>query len=290
MFFSQGTQEVPTGIFGTTTEVKRALDVSDISDVEVDLRGEASAPGSIGSNEPVDTLRKDLLGTEHRRANGYIGKTSEVQWLQQLEAQIDRSGDAGETSSSFASSSEGQVKRQGSMSRSRARGPLGGSEDFTYNLDDTADIVFEHVDPFELPVQYVAEALVHSYIQSVHENFPLLAISTFVRQFNHLFSGSIGASKLNLSVKWRVMLNLVLAIGAKYSHKIRAPWRADSRDHTIYVSRARLLGLNGEPIVTHSDEEQIQILGLLTIYYMAIHNVSRYVKRADRDAVVIALH
>jgi hypothetical protein len=44
--------------------------------------------------------------------------------------------------------------------------------------------------------------------------------------------------------KWRAQMNLLLAIGAKYSHLFGAEWRGDERDHLVYMTRAiRLLGL-----------------------------------------------
>lgn len=39
-------------------------------------------------------------------------------------------------------------------------------------------------------------------------------------------------------------MNLLFAIGAKYSHLIDADWAGDERDHLVYMTRAvHLLGL-----------------------------------------------
>jgi hypothetical protein len=39
-------------------------------------------------------------------------------------------------------------------------------------------------------------------------------------------------------------MNLIFAIGAKYSHLVGAKWKGDERDHLLYMTRAvRLLGL-----------------------------------------------
>lgn len=39
-------------------------------------------------------------------------------------------------------------------------------------------------------------------------------------------------------------MNIVFAIGAKYSHLIGADWKGDERDHLVYMTRAvQLLGL-----------------------------------------------
>lgn len=42
----------------------------------------------------------------------------------------------------------------------------------------------------------------------------------------------------NFSPVWRAQLNLIFAIGAKFSHTIDADWAADTRDHLIYMKRA----------------------------------------------------
>lgn len=50
--------------------------------------------------------------------------------------------------------------------------------------------------------------------------------------------------------KWRAQMNLVFAIGAKYSHFISAGWRGDERDHLVYMTRAvRLLGLSNTVMI-----------------------------------------
>jgi hypothetical protein len=44
-------------------------------------------------------------------------------------------------------------------------------------------------------------------------------------------------------MQWRAQMNLLLAIGAQYSHLIGAAWRGHERDHTMYMLRAiNLLG------------------------------------------------
>lgn len=55
-------------------------------------------------------------------------------------------------------------------------------------------------------------------------------------------------------------MNLLFAIGAKYSHFIGAEWRGDERDHLIYMTRAvHLLGLkNTIMIISGPDLELVQ--------------------------------
>lgn len=57
------------------------------------------------------------------------------------------------------------------------------------------------------------------------------------------FHGLEDGSPKILPNKWRAILNLIFAIGAKYSDLTKAKWRGDDRHHLIYFTRARMLGL-----------------------------------------------
>jgi hypothetical protein len=63
---------------------------------------------------------------------------------------------------------------------------------------------------------------------------------------------------------WRAQMNLILAIGAKYSHLTEAEWRGDDRDHLIYMLRAtHLLGLKDTiMIIAGPDLRLVQAVSL----------------------------
>lgn len=56
-------------------------------------------------------------------------------------------------------------------------------------------------------------------------------------------------------------MNLVFAIGARYSHLVDAEWRADDRDHLVYMWRAvHLLQLQQMRTLTlHPEQRLIQV-------------------------------
>jgi hypothetical protein len=60
--------------------------------------------------------------------------------------------------------------------------------------------------------------------------------------------------------KWRARMNIVFAIGAKYSHLIGADWKGDERDHLVYMTRAvQLLGLKDTVnLISGPDLEVVQ--------------------------------
>jgi hypothetical protein len=90
-------------------------------------------------------------------------------------------------------------------------------------------------------------------------------------------------------------MNLVFAIGARYSHLIGAERRADDRDHLVYMSRAvHLLELQSvNTLVAQPDQALIQAFGLLSFYYLTIGHVSKawyMIGIALRHAQAAGLH
>ena len=145
---------------------------------------------------------------------------------------------------------------------------------FTYYIDDESLNLDHIIDPHELPTPGTANLLLDCYHSTVHNSFPILptlALHEFRRYFKQLSDGHPS----RLSPKWQAMLNLILAIGAKYSHLIKADWRGDERDYITYQTRARAYGLNEFALTNHPDIPQIQITGLLSFYYLSVGHISR---------------
>jgi hypothetical protein len=79
-----------------------------------------------------------------------------------------------------------------------------------------------------------------------------------------------------IPLKTRAQINLLFAIGAKYSHLIGATWAGEKDDHLEYMARAiRLLGL----------KETIMILSEPDI--QMVHAVSSY--QPSLDSIVILI-
>jgi hypothetical protein len=114
----------------------------------------------------------------------------------------------------------------------------------TFYLDSDDLKVDVTVDPYELPPPERAEKLFDCYMQTMHTSFPILP-DVFDKQFQD-FNDSVKQNRpYQVPAEWQAILNLVLAIGAQYSHLTQAEWRADEKDHLVYMTRAtRILGLN----------------------------------------------
>lgn len=211
--------------------------------------GEAHITGSVGSNEDLDYLDEDLLRTRESRETGFVGQNSEVQWLRSVQRQSQYAeGEpyglpygppgVGEHASNERSKALHERREQAGSA------PIQHVTDATFYLDSDNIELDMAVNPYELPDPKTAEQLFHCYMSTVHTTFPLLP-SSFEDQARR-FIGSLKQGKaFKVPDRWRALLNLVFAIGAKYSHLIRAEWKGDERDHLVYMTRAsQLLGMN----------------------------------------------
>lgn len=145
----------------------------------------------------------------------------------------------------------------------------------TYYLDHQSIELEFQVDPYGIPTKDVAEQLLSAYMEKVHNSFPILPRKLFEGQCRKYFEALRFGNAPRLNTKWQAILNLVFAIGAKYSHLVKPSWEADARDHLIYRARACSLSWNESSVKQHPDLPQIQIVGLLAFYYLSVGQVSR---------------
>lgn len=227
---------------------------------------DTDADDNMNNTDILDLLDEDLLRDEQARATGFVGKTSEVQWLRSVMLQLERR--TNDIATQFA-------ERPGSSAY--MIGSIDQVSSFSFYMDsEPIDLDF-YGDVYELPSPDIAERLLNCYETTLHSSYPILpkkALDGFRQYFVAMSNGQ--SSRLN--PKWQAILNLVFALGAKYSHLVQAAWQADERDHLIYYSKVRLLGMTDIPLVSHPDVPQIQVAGLLAFYYLSIGQISRYVK------------
>ncbi|ORY07939.1 fungal-specific transcription factor domain-domain-containing protein [Clohesyomyces aquaticus] len=241
----------------------------DGDDSKVSNGGVASGSGSMDvvDAESHDLLEEDLTRDDETRATGFVGKASEVQWLRSVKLQLNRTEE--ETSDR------------------RPSYGLGGKEQvssFNFYLDVHDNDNDYLMDSAELPTPETANHLLQCYLSTVHDSFPILPKGELEARFK---------DPGRLSQKWQAILNMVFAIGAKYSHLVRASWQADERDHYIYETRARSFGLSEATLSSHPDIPQIQMLGLLAFYYASVGKISRawvIIGLALRFACALGLH
>lgn len=223
---------------------------------DVDL--EPSSPSSIGSLEAIDRVEEDLNRGENVRATGYIGKNSEISWMQRVQREsIQRA--RGEPGMYEGEPQERQY------------------EDFainavSYHLDDLDINLFGPVDKYKMPTREVAEKFFEDYLITVHPFHPIINRPLFTSQFKYFFDNSARPGD-----RWLAILNMIFAIAAKHSHLIQASWRSnDMHDHLLYFTRARYLSMTDDDLFSHPDLQQVQVEGLMAFYLLSTDQINRY--------------
>ncbi|KAF2134944.1 hypothetical protein P153DRAFT_362657 [Dothidotthia symphoricarpi CBS 119687] len=260
---------------------KRSRRHSSPGDGGGDSFGEANVTASVGSNEDLDYLEEDLLRSRQSRETGYVGQNSEVQWLRTVSRHAERAtsepfgmpyGPPGNSRNAFDERSNALHERR----RTSKTGSMQNVTDSTFYLDsDNMEIDFP-VDPYDLPDLETAERLIDCYMSTVHTSFPIIP-SSFEDQLRRFIQSAKQHKTFEVPVKWRALMNLIFAVGARYSHLIGAEWRGDERDHRIYMARAvHLLELkNTIMFISGPDLLLVQTTGLLSLYFLVIGHVSR---------------
>ncbi|KAI4953081.1 hypothetical protein J4E86_006620 [Alternaria arbusti] len=238
--------------------------------------GEALVTASVGSNEDLDFLDEDLMRNHESRETGYMGQNSEVQWLRSVQRQAERGnsdpqgqryGPPGASSAAIDERSEALHER-----RQNARpGSMQHITDATFYLDGDDIEVDIAVDPHEMPGPDIAEKLFDCYLGTVHGTFPLMP-ANFEDQFRRYIQSLRYRNPYQIPPQWRATMNLLFAIGAKYSHLIGAEWRGDERDHLVYMTRAvQLLGLKDTiSFLAAPSLGRVQATGTLAFYFLVI--------------------
>lgn len=253
------TSTVSSGVDrGNDPEVDRAMDAE--AEGEIDSEGGRGSPGLArrGSTKSLGHVDEDFNRTAASRATGFMGKNSELTWMQRLKKEADVSPGFDEEVMLMSHSASLQDNPQHPINES------------TYHCDDLSMLVLDHVEPYEVPPRQIADLLFERYLDTVHPAFPIIGKTTFLDQYRTYYSKNIQAG-----ANWLAILNLIFAIGAKYSRLIQADWGGEEGDDLTYFTRARLLGFNTDSILDHAGLQSVQIAGLMAFYLSAINQINR---------------
>ncbi|MCJ1462086.1 hypothetical protein MMC07_000686 [Pseudocyphellaria aurata] len=222
-----------------------------------------------GSMESLDHINEDFNLSLKTRATGFIGKNSELTWIQRLKKETANNFDADdEAKPTLQADDDRNPTSLHPEFRSADTNPIHES---TYHCDDLTISIPDFVDPNDVPPRPIADELFRVYLDTVHPSFPIIGRINFISQYQRF----IEAPTINTGDSWKAILNLIFAIGAKYSHLVQAEWRGDERDHLIYFTRARMLGFNADSVLGHSDLQNVQITGLMSFYLTATNQINR---------------
>ncbi|KAI2788380.1 hypothetical protein POX_e06395 [Penicillium oxalicum] len=218
---------------------------------------------SIGSLEAIDRVEEDLNRTEHTRATGFMGKSSEISWMQRVQREAEQ------RARGYAGIVEPHPDKN---EETRDRFALHA---LNYHLDDLDISVPEPVERYDVPPRHLADRLFDDYLDTVHPFFPIISKPLFRAQYQTFFDSFRRPNAPRPGDKWLAILNTIFAIAAKHAHLVDAPWRGDVDDHLVYMTRARLLSLNAEVLFSHPDLQQVQVESLIAFYLLASDQINR---------------
>jgi hypothetical protein len=250
------------------------------SPISNEAEGEAIISADTGSNGDTDVVDADILHDKTTLSTGFVGQGSEVQWLRHLKEQAAHPkevsinhegpyGPPGSTSQASLQRMEALKKRQ-----ERNSGTAVAPSTCSFYLDDEElDVDFQVIST-DVPPFDTAQKLVDCYMTTVQDDFPILDRRAFLAEFQSYY-GPTGGVLSGVSPRWLAILNLVFAIGARYSHLIELEWQADERDHLVYQSRAYSLTINEPIVVSMPNVHQVQLTALLSFYFLVLGRVNR---------------
>lgn len=244
--------------------------------------GESLVSAEVGSTGSMDHIKEEINADNSPYPIGYMGKSSEVAWIQRVAKQLAEEADQDlhpgngpgtrtKTSSRTSSYSCPSAKR-----RSYDSAVVDEEYQFqtpAYHLDDlSVSIAGGQVDPYLLPDRKVADQLIETYFTTFHPSFPIVSKQLFMEQYDTFFDECFpsGSSK-----RWLAMLNLKFAIGALYAKLINAEWKGSDAEHLKYFGRARLLCLDERSMLEVADLQQVQVIGLTAMYLLASNQTNR---------------
>jgi hypothetical protein len=215
------------------------------------------------NSKSMDTADQVMHKDQDTFTTGFIGGASEVQWLR-----------------SIAATKAMQADKRARATAPHWRDSIVGSDQQPSPLsfwmdEENVDVDF-FIDLYELPPLETAERLLSCYIAKVHESFPILSHKALEHQIQEYYRRVEAGNPPHIDTKWLAILNLVFAIGAKYSHLIEASWRGEEKDHLVYQNRARALCPDDFFVTSICDLSQVRILGLLAFYWLSVGQISRY--------------
>ncbi|KAI9035128.1 Zn(II)2Cys6 transcription factor, partial [Aspergillus affinis] len=229
-----------------------------------------SSPSSVGSLEANDCVEEDLNRSPGARATGYMGKNSEITWLRKVQ------GEAQEYSRQSTGLPEDEDETENTLPA------------VNYHLDQLEISVPGPVQVYQMPHQPIADHLFADYLETVHPFFPIINRPLFQSQYEKFFGDSVRPGD-----KWLAILNLIFAIAAKHAHLTQASWRGDKDDHLVYLTRARILSMNGDVLFSHPDLQQVQVEALTAFYLLACDHINRawrIISMAIRSSVSLGLN
>jgi hypothetical protein len=213
--------------------------------------GEQEADAEVGSTGSLDVVEVDTDRND-TRATGHMGKSSSVSWQKRTAEEV-----AGRKSTS-GSTKQGVAPTLTSYH----------TEDADMEYFDTSN-----VNMYSWPDSQLADTLVRSYFNHIHNAFPIIDKADFWFKYNAFprDSGNLSTDE----VIWLGSLNAIFAISAVHAHLMRSRHRGHHYDHLIYCARAKMLCVDQEIFLQDARVSSAIAMGLLSLYYISTCRLNR---------------
>jgi hypothetical protein len=224
--------------FTRSTEKQRQSSSGDIGYDGSQATEDAHMSASIDSNEEVDLLDEDLLPGPSE--TGYLGRNSQVQWMRTLQLKLDQAeGKFSQLPHALHGDGDEAIAKRADAPHLHQQQSLSSRslKDYYFYLDKDPVDNIKTIHPDIVPSAETAERLFDIYQSAVDTPFQILD-DQFRDQLRTYYELVQRGGALNVCPKWKAIMNLVFAVGARFSQLVGADWQADDCDHSIYMARA----------------------------------------------------
>ncbi|KAJ5559440.1 hypothetical protein N7513_001839 [Penicillium frequentans] len=213
-----------------------------------------SSTSSLGSLEEIDAVYEDLNRSEMSRATGYMGKNSEITWMQRLDLET-ANQEVGDGLSNRATTS---VPNDESISS------------LNYHLDHQSLSEPAVLDAYAVPSKALADRLLQYYLDKIQVSMPIIRQDLFLNQYDRFYS----ERALNPGRQWLSIFNMVMAISSAFCRLSSQDMRHVA-DETTFYTRAKLLNTSDSIIFEHDDLQDVQFEALIAFFFLIISQVNR---------------
>ncbi|KIW69264.1 hypothetical protein, variant [Phialophora macrospora] len=210
-------------------------------------------------------------------ASGFVGKMSEISWIQRAFETVRGSRDG----------------NPGRFNAAEMDVNVATTTDLIYFMDDTNVLAVDEdfVDQYHWPSRESVLLLSEAFFHAMQGAFQFVLREQFLQQA-YQFSAT-GPNPSWAKRHWLALANLVWAIGSKWLQITKLGEQESSDEHLIYYARARALGLDHRVMFDHPDIERVQGIGLLSFYLLINGSITRAwntLGHATRHATALGLH
>jgi hypothetical protein len=222
--------------------------------------GENTAPARVGSPGAQDELASVVDLGSGAGAAGFVGKVSEVSWIQRCREIL------------FRQNSGGIEISQRDLDLHLIR-----AQHLNYHMDDFELLAVdeESLGALYRPPLKTAVELSEAYFDSLHNIFPFVNADQYREIILQYFQQS--PSALWDERRWLATANVIFGLGSKWLHLAAPEGEYREEDHLTYYARARALGLDHRLPFDHPTLEQVQALGVLALYLFVNNSIARFV-------------